>query len=443
MLAAAEAAALTEANPPAADESSPASPEPAPYRNDVDLPKGRMSPKPPRNASEPDDYGLRSYILRLHEKIVHARFCMPRPFAFEPDEIGFRDSSNELSRQKNKTPHKYTGTPNRGLIHVDHRVFNYDYSTLTPDDFDPDMIRRHRLHPLGFFMSFSKNDKEDPPPYVMPGKPVVYLANPSGRTAHASRSFRDTALKRSVDEAPLRASMGACLRRFCRKAHVDAHDIAVADYVESDDLLRAKSLGTAEREPPVSTPGESDATALGTDDDEEVEGDEHQSEPGGEEEEEQQQQQQQQQQLEEEEQLDVVMGEGEQEESPEADDAAARETTDQPDGSISALSVLAYATVFEEAKQAARAVPSTPKTSRYDAIRDVFTTSSRPDPAPTSDDDTLGLNFLARVCHVEPRLPEPDSGAARTVDVPIAAAAPTRPATVPSSREWASSPRRP
>lgn len=71
---------------------------------------------------------------------------------------------------------------------------------------------------------------------------------------------------------------------------------------------------------------------------------------------------------------------------------------------MTALSVLAYATIFEEARDATRSTHTASKTSRYDAIRDVFT-SSRPAAAPLPDDDTLGLNFLARLCSVEPRLP--------------------------------------
>ncbi|KAM4068094.1 hypothetical protein HRG_009620 [Hirsutella rhossiliensis] len=364
LAAAKEAAAEAEAGTPAAEEgSAPTSPEASSPRNgDVDAPKGLMSPNMPKNAGPADEYGVRMYTQRASDKTLHNRFIVPCSFAFESHEIGFRDSTNDPSRQKVKSVNKYTGTPNSSAIHLDHRIVNYDFSTLTSDDFDQDLIQKHNLHPrYGMCLPGGVNEYVEADPYVMPGKPVVFIANPSGRVVHASRSFQSTTAQRSADEAPLRAHMSAAVRRFCKRADVEPEHVAVTEYLESNQDIRTKSLGTADEEIRASA-FQFDAMSSS-----------------------------------EEEAQEVVQEE--------------MATPEQPGGGMPALSMLAYATAFEEAKDATRSTPSASKTSRYDAIRDVFT-SSRPDPAPLPDDDTLGLNFLARICNVKPRLP----GSARQVD---------------------------
>ncbi|RCI15894.1 hypothetical protein L249_3006 [Ophiocordyceps polyrhachis-furcata BCC 54312] len=433
LAAAKEAAASTEVNTPAPEDSNPTSPEPATPVNDEEIPQEQMSPKPPKNATDADEYGLRSYVHRKTggppgEKILHYRFMMPRPVFFEPHEIGFRDSTNDPSRQARGKPklNKYTWSPNSSHVHVDHRMVNYDYATMTPDDFDQDLVRKHALHPRhGLFLSSSRNESEEAGPYVMPGKPVVYIANPSGRVAHASRSFLPTTTQRSAEEAPLRSQMVASVRRFCKTSAVDHEDIAITEYVESDEQLLARSLGTAERELQASS-------FLSASADEEEEG-------GGEEEEEEEQQQQQQQQQQQH-QPDPDQATIAADEADEADEAVILDAVEQgqqgqrdqqdpqdqqdqqnrdqdqdlqllqqpADGDRSMLSFLAYATAFDEAKEATRHAPSASNASQYDAIRDVFT-STRPKPAPVPDDDILGLNLLAQICTLKPRMQESDA----------------------------------
>ncbi|PNY23143.1 Uncharacterized protein TCAP_06915 [Tolypocladium capitatum] len=351
---------VTEANSPAAEEGSvPASPEPESPRMEGGL-FSHKEREVLKSAMPADEYGVRSYSNKPNkDTATYFRFFVPRVVEFKPWEIGFKDSTNDPSRVEAKKYNKYTGTPNSNGTHLDHRVVDYDSSTLTPEDLDQDAIERHGLHPShGLFLATSTNAAEEAEPYVMPGKPVVYLANPSGRMAHASRSFRPTVNQRSADEKPLRYQMGLSLRRFCKTADIDSEDIAVTEFVESDELLRAKSIGTAAIETELSVFSQSDATA---------------SDAG------------------------EKMG-------------AADGLPGLVDGGISALSMLTYATAYEEAREATRATPCASKTSRYDAIRDVFT-ASKPAPTPVPDDDTLGLNFLARVCNFERRLPDSTVGA--------------------------------
>lgn len=390
LAAAKQAAAEAAAGEPAAEEAS--SPEAStPRDGDVGVSKARMSPKLPKNALPPDEYGVRVYTQRAQDKSTHRRFILPRAFTFKPHEIGFRDSTNDQTRHKTKAVNKYTGTPNSSATHLDHRVVDYDFSHLGSDDFDQELIERHRLHPhFGLVLPGSVNEKEEPSSYVMPGKPVVFIANPSSRVAHASRSFQDTTTQRSAEEAPLRIQISTALRRYCKKADVGPEDVAITDYLESDQAMRARSLGTADRELQASA---SRRHPLSSAEQEKVE-----------------------------ERQEETSATKRQEHDGRAGDGAAASidpTAEQRDGSMTALFVLAYATAFEEAKDATRSTPSASKTSRYDAVRDVFT-SSRPSPAPVPEDDTLGLNFLARVCNVEPRLPGP----ARPVDeAPVADAA--------------------
>lgn len=352
--------AVTEANTPAAEEGSgPVSPEPESPRMEGGL-FSHKEREVLKSATPADEYGIRSYSHKPNKETPwYYRFFVPRIVEFKSWEIGFQDTTNDPARIDVKKYNKYTGTPNSNGTHLDHRVVDYDSSTLTPEDLDQDVVERHGLHPShGFFLGNSTNEAQEAGPYVMPGRPVVYLANPSGRMAHASRSFQPTINQRSADEKPLRSQMALSLRRFCKTADIDVEDIAVTEYVESDEALRAKSIGTAAMETELNVSSQSDATA---------------SDAG------------------------VKVG-------------AADELPGKADGGISALSLLTYATAYEEAREATRATPSASKTSRYDAIRDVFT-ASKPAVTPLADDDTLGLNFLAQVCNFERRLPGSTAGA--------------------------------
>lgn len=343
------------------EESVPASPEPTltngngsfPGRTSSRQQAREKSPPLPKNIGEPDEYGVRTYNQRpsMREKGINSRILAPHVVWFEDWEIGFKDTSNDSTKGHTRAKRgKYLDTPNSNGIHFDHWCNGYDFSTATPDDFDKDLVKRHGLHPkYGIFLPTSTNEPEEPQSYVIPGKPIVYIANPSGRISHASRSFQSTTNQRRSEELPLREKIKANLRRFCKIAEIDKEDITVAEFVEPDDELRSKSLGTAEKEL-NSRPQFSETTS---------EADEGESTP----------------------------------KEPELQD-----------GGLSGLSVLTYATAYITAQEITRAAPPTPKPARYDAIRDVFT-NAKPDPSPVPESTGLGLNFLAELCNVETRLP--------------------------------------
>ncbi|KFA75174.1 hypothetical protein S40288_02815 [Stachybotrys chartarum IBT 40288] len=352
---------------PADEDSVPASPEPLGLPNGLSSAaqvkaQGKVSareksPPLPKNAAEPDEHGFRLYNQRLstREKWTNSRFLAPRLFLFEDWEIGFRDSSNDSSKGHTRAKRgKYLDSPNSNGMHFDHWCNGYDFSVTVAEDFDQDVVERYGIHPtFGTFMATSTNEQEAPHPYIMPGKPIVYIANPSGRISHASRSFQPTVNSRSTTDAPWRTKVGSSLRRFCKIQDIGSEEIDVSVYTVTDEELRSTSLGTAIKElearPRV----------------EEIHSDE--------------------------------------EEEPQATEKAPEP---QQQGGMPALSALAYATAFVEAQNTSRTAPPTPKPpARYDAIRDVFTESKPTAPPPAQEGDHLGMNLLAEICNVENRLP--------------------------------------
>lgn len=343
---------------PGEEESVPASPEPPNFlngstgRSQKQLAREK-SPPLPKTIGDPDDYGVRTYSQRpaMRAAGINSRILAPHAVWFDNWEVGFKDSSNDSAKGHTRAKRgKYLDTPNSNGLHFDHWCNGYDFSTTTPKDFDQKLVNKHGVHPkYGIFLPTSTNEVEIGDPYVMPGKPVVYIANPSGRISQASRSFQSTTNQRRSDDLPLREKMKANIRRFCKISEIDTDDIAIAEFVQSDDDLRAKSLGTAEKEL-LSRP-----------------------------------------------QLD--------ESTSEADEAESTPLEpEQTDGGLTAMSVLTYASAYVAAQEVTQAAPPTPKPARYDAIRDVFT-DSKPDPVPAPAAKSMELNFLAELCNVESRLP--------------------------------------
>lgn len=369
-LLATEMEAQTE-GAPAEEDSAPASPEPINLANGVTsaavvkvngkLSAREKSPSLPKNIAEPDEYGCRMYNQRpsMREKGISSRLLAPRLFWFNDWDIGFRDSSNDSTKGHTRAKRgKYLDTPNSNGMHFDYWCNGYDFSSTRPSDFDQDVVKRHGLHPkYGIFLPTSTNEQGPSTPFVMPGKPVVYIAQPSGRISHASRSFQRTTNYRRVVDAPVRVKMSAAMRRFCKMDDIPLEDIAITEYLPTEEELRGRSLGTAALE--LEAKPEVEETSSETD-----------------------------------EQVPVVV----------------EELVEPAQGGLAALSVLTYATAFVEAEETTRAVPPAPpapKPARYDAIRDVFT-DSKPAPAPAPETNNLNLNFLAELCNVETRLQEPE-----------------------------------
>ncbi|GKU03261.1 hypothetical protein FLAG1_05727 [Fusarium langsethiae] len=378
LLASAAEAEATPEGTPAESDSTPASPEPPAFVNGIApaavarahnlrLPAREKSPPLPKNMGEPDEYGFRMFNQKpsMREKGISSRLFVPRPFEFEKWEIGFRDSTNDSGKGHTRAKRgKYLDTPDSNGLYIDAWCNGFDFSNTRPSDFDKETVKRFGVHPrFGIILRDAPVPESEKTPHVMPGKPVVYIANPSGRISHASRSFLKTTNHRRMEDNPYRAKVGASMRRFCKIEDIDPDEINISEYVRSEDELRSQSLGTALKElesrPVVSRePSEPDESET-------------------------------------------------EEQMIEAEDVTAA----QPEVGFTGISVLALASAFLEAEEHKKAPEPTPapapKPARYDAIRDVFT-DSKPTPAPKPDaKPNVGLDILAALSDVAGTSNEP------------------------------------
>ncbi|KAG5946366.1 hypothetical protein E4U60_004204 [Claviceps pazoutovae] len=424
-----EASASVSPEPPLVDGSATSAPVSA-------LAQGKQTarektPPLPKGAATKDGYGVYAYNQRAsaRDKSSTNRFLAPWPFTFEKWEIGFRDSTNDSSKGHTLAKRgRYLDTPNTKHVHYDQWCNGYDFSTMEPDDFDQDLVEKYKVHPkYGIFLEGSINEQEPPAPYIMPGRPNVFIANPSGRESHASRSHQSTSNQKRSEELPLRLKLKANLRRFCKTLGLDPNDFSVAEFIQSNEELTSKSLGTAERELKARPPRASEILLEAEKDKEVAKDDETRrkdvetvigTQTGSRDEDERQQERETEkegetlaaeteaEEKEEEEKEDgehVVEELGAQDKGKEVVSVTKVLGADQSSPVLSAMSVLTYASAYVAAQEVTRAVPATPKALRYDAIRDVFT-DSKPDP-PTPANNDVDLHFLAELCNVEPRLP--------------------------------------
>lgn len=358
-------------------ESPDATPEPSSFmatlksklEDQPDNPREK-SPPLPRNISDPDEFGVQIYNAKpsVRERATNSRFLAPRLFSWDDLEIGFRDSQNDPTKGHTVTKRgKYLGKPDSNGFHLDHWCSGYDYSKTTEKDFDQKLVKKFGVHPrYGIFlpeaenMPGSKNEPEGTVPYVMPGRPVVFIAEPSGRISHASRSFQSTVNHNRTLDDPYRTKLSASLRRFCKLDGIDLAEVSVDDYMPSDSELRARSLHTAQRE----------------------------LEAG----------------------IGVDAVEDGLESEPEAEIQPKREYAEDADEEPPlGLFNLIAAGEYLELQEATAPQPPTPaplkKQQKYDAIRDIFVTSSQPEPEPeqprkratsvVKQEDALLLSMLA------------------------------------------------
>ncbi|PHH83739.1 hypothetical protein CDD82_3813 [Ophiocordyceps australis] len=337
---------------PTSTQSNTPVPDSAPAANSVD---GEV--EQPCNADAADEEVDFRFDIGNSRKRVKPHVLVPSFFELEPPETVLMSSAATTDfniSERRKLHFQQRKGANQGILtrplYINPDLGECDYTSLPKDELAQDLMARHALHPqYGFFLSTSSNESQAASPYVMPGNPVVYIAKPSGRTVHSSRSFMETSNKHSVEELPMRRKMGKLLRTLCAKHGVSSDKVRVDDVVEPIERLRAKSLGVAQKEPKVQ-PLDEEATGP---------------------------------------------------------DYTSQETNDAPDESVddagSGLSTLALAVALTEAEASSCAAPTAANTIQYDAIRDVFMTSKlSTTPEPSSE---LGLHVLAEVSNIKPRAP--------------------------------------
>lgn len=148
------------------------------------------NPPLPAGAGEPDEYGVRLVTKRARGNDPGStRIMVPAVFEYDPLEIGFRDSTNDSSRNATKSKRKqFLNTPNTNYFQYDRIVAGYDMTAYEEGDLCQETIKKHNLHPkYGIFLKDSINESEPPRPYVFGRDPVVFVAD-NGKVQHTSRS---------------------------------------------------------------------------------------------------------------------------------------------------------------------------------------------------------------------------------------------------------------
>ncbi|KAK8048422.1 hypothetical protein PG994_010152 [Apiospora phragmitis] len=341
-------------------------------------------PDLPTGASDPDAWGVR----KLHKRGPKAnnRLIIPCQFQFGDQDIGFRDSTNDSSRKATKASRgKFLDKPNSRNWHLDQTIAYYNVLDYEDDELDPDIVKKHRLHPkYGFFLPDSVNESETPGEHDYGVKPIVAVT-PDGSTLHAARSVRPMFMDEALEADGRKNKMAGMLGTFCEELGIGMDDIAT-------DEMREKERDLQER---LLTESEEEAEAYDDEQDHDI----------------------------------ALL----------SHEAEARAAEDEAVISRNFGTVLDAAMALERDERPQVAV-STQRASRpYDAVRDVFgAAGAAPQPMP-SVVDTFGLSLLADVSET-PKFyrgpPEMPRGESTTLIEPPIRAAPRQAPPPPSSNAF-------
>lgn len=192
-------------------------------------------PDLPNGASEPDAYGVRT-VFRRGPKAQN-RIIIPPMFEWDDDEIGFRDSANDSTRKATRaTRGKFLNQPNSGTWHLDQTIVTYNCLEYGEDDLDPELVKKHNLHPkYGLFMPDSRNESEPPSEHVDGTRPVV-IVTPNGSTLSASRSVRVKIMDQALEQDARKEAISNMLGQFCEEEDIDQEDIITEEMRERERL---------------------------------------------------------------------------------------------------------------------------------------------------------------------------------------------------------------
>lgn len=328
-------------------DSNAATPRQSPDIEDEDeaddrsaMPPRMRTPDPPKGLGEFDDQGA---ALMQRGPKANNRIAVKPPFQFDPIDIGFRDSTNDHAKIKNPSARgKYLDQPNTDILFHDRAVWTYDAAHQKKSDLDKELVGRFGVHSkYGVFTPHSRNPS-GPRSETTESHPVVFLP-PSGETLHASRSYQAVVTAKNVESDVLARKMTSTLDAL----------------YESNPDLSAKTRKPAKKE---GIPKEYSGPSLGLLQREVTQG---------------------------------VSMDGSSDEMQTPEPAAQVDDVEHDAGDP--LSPLVKAAIFASAEDSStqRSVTPAKTVSRpYDAIRDVFTSSS---PKPQAE-PALNLSVLAEVC---------------------------------------------
>ncbi|KAI1375893.1 hypothetical protein F4677DRAFT_104623 [Hypoxylon crocopeplum] len=222
----------SEQRPDGVPESNAPSPTPL-YEQVVGPVFSTDLPDLPNGASEPDAYGVRTLLRRA--KSPYNRLIIPPAFQFESDEIGFRDSTNDSTRKATRaTRGMFLDAPNSNTWHLDNMCKDYDCREYKEDCLDPNLVKKHGLHPkYGIVLPHSRNESEPPAERVDGTRPVVFVPD-KATTVHASRSVRAKKMDLMLEEDRTKSAMAMMLGSFCDKEGINPDEIITDEMRERE-----------------------------------------------------------------------------------------------------------------------------------------------------------------------------------------------------------------
>ncbi|KAF3064281.1 hypothetical protein GL218_01286 [Daldinia childiae] len=227
----------SEQQPDGVPESNVATPTPPDEQEFVV--SGKNFPDLPAGAGDPDEYGVR--VVNKRAKSPRNRFIVPPLFQFDDNEIGFRDSTNDSTRKATRAVRgMFLDTPNSNTWHWDHTVKDYDARDYKDDTLDPEVVKKHGLHPkYGMFLPNSTNESEYDHERVDGTRSVVVVPN-KNTTMHASRSTRPMKMDMMLKEDGIKCSMAGMLQKFCQEEDVDPEEIITDEMRDRERRVRER-----------------------------------------------------------------------------------------------------------------------------------------------------------------------------------------------------------
>ncbi|KAI1094519.1 hypothetical protein F5B19DRAFT_37201 [Rostrohypoxylon terebratum] len=218
----------------------------------------RDLPALPAGTSEPDEFGVRR--VKKRQKNSMNRFVIPQPFQWDDDEIGFRDSTNDSTRRATRqTRGKFLDTPNSNAWFFDNTIRDYDLREYKDETLDPELVKKHRLHPkYGFFLPGSVSEPVPRSNTRVDGtRPIVHVPD-QNTTEHASRSVRVMKMDRMLQEDRTKSRMTSMLSSFCENEDIDQEDIVTSEMRERETQARERLVVPDEDGAPLENSDDSD-----------------------------------------------------------------------------------------------------------------------------------------------------------------------------------------
>ena len=204
----------------------------------------------PKGASLPDEYGVRIITKSRKVEFANNRIMAPVASPFDDFQIGYRDSSNNPLKGATKVRRRhYLGQPNSNAAFYDRRVANYNSVLQKEEDYDKELVEKHKVHPtLGIFMPDSVNMQEYPARKGLQQYNPVVQVGPKGQIFHASRSVPRYRLDQEIKKTEARLRLKSSLPAFLAEEGIPEEEVAPPKEIieqHREDVLAARAIDPA------------------------------------------------------------------------------------------------------------------------------------------------------------------------------------------------------